>query len=194
MDAADLIREFLLRFDIDDPGREGLRETPDRVVRAWEFWLSGYKQNPFDVLKSFEDGAANVDELVFQGAIPFWSVCEHHLAPFFGLAHVGYIPNGRIVGLSKISRLIDVFARRLQVQERLTQEIANALRAGLLDPLGVGVVLQARHACMESRGICKVGSVTTTSALLGVFKDKPEARAEFMSFVTMAAARSSDVL
>lgn len=188
----DLIRKFLQSLGVD-LSRGGLQETPARVTAAWEFWLSGYKQNPLEVLKTFEDGAERVDELVFVGATPFWSLCEHHGSPFFGIAHVGYIPNGKIVGLSKIARLIDILARRLQVQERLTQQIANCVQEGL-KPIGVGVVLQARHSCLESRGVQKSGSVTTTSALIGAIKGKPEARAEFFSLVTMAAERGSDVL
>lgn len=191
--APDLIRKFLQVNGIDPGEREGLKETPTRVANAWQFWLSGYQQDPLEVLKTFEDGASGVDEMVFQGTIPFWSNCEHHMVPFFGIAHVGYLPGGKIVGLSKIARLIDVFARRLQVQERLTQQVADVMHKGLR-PLGVGVVLQARHCCMESRGIQKIGSVTTTSALLGALKTKPEARAEFMSMVQMAAARGGDVL
>jgi GTP cyclohydrolase IA len=191
--APDLIRRFLRCYGIDPDRREGTKETPARVAAAWEFWLSGYKQDPLAILKTFEDGAERADEMVFQGAIPFFSSCEHHLAGIFGIAHVGYIPKGRIVGLSKVGRVIDVFSRRLQVQERLTQQIADCLWKGL-EPIGVGVVLQGRHLCLESRGICKVGSVTTTSALIGALKEKPEARAEFMAMVTMAAERGSDVL
>ena len=191
--APDLIRKFMRVNGVDPSEREGLKDTPTRVATAWEFWLSGYKQDPQEVLKTFEDGADGVDEIIFQGTIPFWSNCEHHMVPFFGIAHVGYIPYGKIVGLSKIARLIEVFSRRLQVQERLTQQIANAMLEGL-QPLGVGVVLQARHCCMESRGIQKIGSVTTTSALLGAFKHKPEARSEFMTLVQMAAARGGDIL
>lgn len=130
----------------DDAQRAGLEETPKRVADAWEFWTQGYKQKPEDVLKEFEDGADNYDEMVFQNGIPLFSQCEHHLAPFFGVAHIGYIPNGKIVGLSKLARLVEVFARRLQVQERLTTQIADALK----DTLGakaVGVVIRCRHLC-----------------------------------------------
>lgn len=162
--------------------RAGLRETPDRVAKAWEHWTQGYWQDPIAVLKTFKDGADGVDEMVFLGKIPFYSHCEHHLAPFFGVAHVGYIPNGAIVGLSKLPRLVEMYAQRLQVQERLCNQVADAMWEGL-KPRGVGVVLQARHMCMESRGISKPGVVTVTSAVRGNFKDRPEVRAEFMSFV-----------
>jgi len=175
----------LLRHIGEDPSREGLLETPERAARAWAEWTSGYAQDPAAVLKSFEDGSQGYDELVFQGNIPCYSHCEHHLAPFFGVAHVGYIPRGRVVGLSKLSRLVDVFARRLQVQERLTVQVAEALQE-VLNPRAVGVVLECRHMCMESRGIQRTGTVTKTSALLGEFRSEPDARAEFMAMVTSA--------
>jgi GTP cyclohydrolase I len=132
------------------PEREGLRETPDRWLKAWEFWSSGYQMKAEDVLKTFEDGAEKVNEIVVQTGIPIYSHCEHHLAPFWGVAHIGYIPRGRVVGLSKFKRLVDVFALRLQVQERLTQEIANAFQSAV-SPLATGVILQCRHMCMEGR-------------------------------------------
>lgn len=166
----------------DDPFRPGVLDTPLRFLKAWEFWTSGYNQDPATVLKTFEDGAQGCDEMIAQRDISFFSLCEHHLAPFFGVVHIGYIPNGRIVGLSKLARLVEVFARRLQVQERLTNQIAEALD-NHLQPVGVGVVVEARHLCMESRGVQKSGTSTVTSALRGVFKTKPEARAEFLSFV-----------
>lgn len=159
--------------------RSGLKETPMRVAEAWEFWTSGYGIDPADVLKTFEDGAEGVDEMVVVKDLPFYSQCEHHLAPFFGTATIAYIPSGRVVGLSKLSRLLDVFARRLQVQERLTCQVADALTEHL-KPIGVGVVVKARHLCMESRGICKQGHCTITSALRGAFKEQPEVRAEFL--------------
>lgn len=158
--------------------REGLLETPVRAAKAWEFWTSGYNKNPADILKVFEDGAEGYDEMVAVVDIPLYSKCEHHLADIFGTATVAYIPNGRIVGLSKLSRLVDMYARRLQVQERLTYQIADAIDTHL-SPLGVGVMIRARHLCMESRGICQQGHHTVTSALRGVFKTQPEVRAEF---------------
>lgn len=181
-----LIREFISRFDIN-PGREGLLETPARVVRAWtEFFCIGYGQNPADVLKTFEDGSENYDQLLFQANIPLVSTCEHHLEKFWGVCHIAYVPNGKVVGLSKLSRLANIFARRLQVQERLTQQIADALMEHL-EPKGVGVVLQMRHGCMEFRGIEKPGTITISSALRGCVKDEADCRAEFLSFVNTAS-------
>lgn len=179
-----LISQFLQLLG-EDPSRGGLRETPKRVIDAWGYWTSGYGVDPAQVLKQFEDGAEKADDMVFVGGIPFYSHCEHHLAPFFGLAHVAYIPNGKIVGLSKLPRLVEIFARRLSVQERLTNQVADALMTHV-EPQGVGVVMQARHLCMESRGVEKTGTITVTSAVRGNFKDQPEVRAEFMSFVQVA--------
>lgn len=175
---APLIRELLARLD-PDPTRGGLVETPERVAKAWAEWTSGYAQNPADVLKVFDDGAENYDAMVIERGIPVYSHCEHHLAAIFGTATIAYIPDGRIVGLSKLSRLTNVFARRLQVQERLTNQIADALHEHL-KPRGVGVVITARHMCMESRGINQQGHETITSALRGVIRDDPTARAEFL--------------
>ena len=160
--------------------REGLQETPDRVAKAWDFWTSGYDQNAAEILKVFEDGAEGYDEMVVVKDIPIYSHCEHHLAAIFGTATVAYIPDGRIVGLSKLSRLADMHARRLQVQERLTNDIAEDLWTHLR-PRGVGVLIRARHMCMESRGVCQQGHHTITTALRGVFKDQSETRAEFMA-------------
>lgn len=178
--SADDIVTRLLSFVGEDPTRGGLQETPKRVLKAWQFWTSGYKRDPASVLKVFEDGAERVDEMVLVRDIPLYSHCEHHLAPIFGVAHVAYIPVGKIVGLSKLSRLVDIFARRLQVQERLTNQVADAL-AEHLKPKGVGVVLECRHLCMESRGVCQQGHVTITSALRGVLRNDPAARAEFLN-------------
>lgn len=174
--------KLLRTIEGDNADREGLRETPARVAKAWEFWTSGYRENIDDILKSFADGARGYDEMVIETSIPVYSHCEHHLAPFFGVAHVGYVPESRIVGLSKIVRLVEHFARRLQVQERLTIQIADTLSTAL-NAKGVGVVIQCRHLCMESRGVQRAGVVTTTSAMRGVMLTKPEARAEFMGVV-----------
>jgi GTP cyclohydrolase I len=174
-----MIKQLLLR--VDDPERDGLRETPERFLRAFEFWTSGYHQNPEDVFKTFDGNG--YDEMVTQLSIPYFSLCEHHLCPFFGMCHIGYIPNGPIVGLSKLARLLEVFARRLQVQEKLCSQVANALMEHL-QPRGAGVVMQGRHLCLESRGVQKIGTITVTSALRGVFKDDAMVRAEFMSLVT----------
>jgi GTP cyclohydrolase I len=170
----------LIQYAGDDPTRGGLEETPSRVAKAWKFWGSGYERDPLAVLKTFEDGAEGCDEMVLVKDIPFYTHCEHHLAPFFGTATIAYLPDGKVVGLSKLSRVLDIFARRLQVQERLTTQVADALVEGLA-PKGVGVVVKARHLCMESRGVCQQGHHTVTSALRGVFKEEPSARAEFLA-------------
>lgn len=180
------VRDLLLHVG-EDPDRPGLVETPSRVLRALKFWTSGYDKDPQTVLKVFEDGAEGYDEMVFQGGIPFFSTCEHHMVSFFGMAHVGYIPNGKIVGLSKLARLVEIYARRLTVQERITTQVADAL-FGYLNAKAAGVVLQARHLCMESRGIQKTGTITTTSALRGLFLEHADARAEFMGFVNTASS------
>lgn len=159
--------------------REGLRETPERVAKAWAEWTAGYAMDPAEVLKAFEDGAEGYDEMVVVKDIPIYSTCEHHMAAIFGTATIAYIPDGKVVGLSKLSRLADVFAKRLQVQERMTVQIADALMEHV-QPKGCGVVVRARHLCMESRGTCKQGHHTRTSALRGVFKDGP-VRAEFLA-------------
>lgn len=180
--AEGLIREAL---GIIEPGeREGLVETPKRVVKAWGTWFGGYDQNVEEIVKVFKDGSEGVDEMVIEVDIPFYTHCEHHLAPFFGLASVAYIPqageDGRVLGLSKMNRLVDMFARRLQVQERLTNQIATAMEDHL-KPRGVGVLLRARHMCVESRGVQHRGCSTITSALRGCIKEEPEARAEFLA-------------
>lgn len=159
--------------------RKGLHDTPARFLRAFDRFTEGYDKSPKEALKLFEDGAESVDELVMQTDIPVWSLCEHHLLPFFGVVHIGYIPCGTVVGLSKFKRLVEVFARRFQVQERLTQQIAQAIQE-YVRPVGVGVVVQCRHTCMESRGVETQGSVTTTSAMYGALRDKSAARAEFL--------------
>lgn len=169
----------LLQLIGEDPRRGGLADTPERLRKAWSDWTAGYGADPAKVLTTFEDGANGYDNMVAVRGIPFYSHCEHHLAPFFGTATIAYIPNGRIVGLSKLSRLLDVFARRLQVQERLTCQIADAITEHL-KPLGCGVRISARHLCMESRGICKQGHETVTCALRGVFMEGA-VRAEFLS-------------
>ena len=169
----------LLQYVGEDPMREGLLETPARVAKAWKQWTSGYEVDIAKLLKVFKDGSNGYDEMVIVKDIPIYSKCEHHLADIFGTATIAYIPNGSIVGLSKLSRLADAFARRLQVQERLTTQIANALDHHL-SPKGVGVIIRARHMCMESRGICQQGHHTVTSALRGVLKTDPAARAEFL--------------
>lgn len=159
--------------------RGGLIETPLRAAKAWCEWTKGYGQHPNEILKTFEDGAENYDGILVVKDIPFYSHCEHHLAPIFGTASIAYIPKDRIVGLSKFSRLVDIYAKRLQVQERMTTQIVEAIDK-VLSPVGVGCVVKARHLCMESRGICKQGTVTLTSCLRGVFKTDLAARSELM--------------
>jgi GTP cyclohydrolase I len=171
-------RRFLTSIG-EDPDRPGLRETPARVAKAWMAWAAGYHQNPADVLKTFEDGAEEYNELIVVRNIPVYSHCEHHLAPFFGKATVGYMPNGKIVGLSKLTRLVECFSRRLQVQERMTIQIANALME-TLEPKAVGVVVRCRHLCMESRGIRTAGEETVTSAMLGELQPNLAMRTEFL--------------
>lgn len=169
----------LLEYIGENPKRGGLLETPDRVLKAWKEWTSGYDQDPKAVLKCFEDGGENYNEMVVVKNLPFFSHCEHHLTPFFGTATIAYVPDKRVVGLSKVGRILNIFAKRLQVQERLTTQIADTLQEHL-KPLGVGVLLKARHLCMESRGLATQGHHTVTSALRGVFLEE-KARAEFLS-------------
>lgn len=184
-DARQILIYRLLESIGEDPKREGLLETPQRVAKAWEEWAAGYGEDPAAVLKTFEDGAEGTDQLVLVRDIPVYSHCEHHLAPFFGVAHVGYIPNGKVVGLSKLTRLVNIYARRLQVQERLTNQIADALQDHL-GPKGVGVQVRCRHLCMESRGVRTAGSETVTNALRGVLRTEAEARAEFLDLCRAA--------
>lgn len=167
--------------------REGLAETPLRAAKALLFATGGYDEDPYELLKVFADGANSYDEMVLVKDIPFYSTCEHHLETIIGRATVGYVPNGSIVGLSKLSRVVGVFARRLQVQERMTTDIADTLMTALL-PLGVGVQLRARHMCMERRGVCQQGHVTVTTALRGAMFDNPDARAEFLALAKSDAA------
>ena len=171
-------RRFLKSLG-EDPDRPGLIETPARVTKAWKHWTSGYGKNPAEVLKAFEDGAEEYNELIVVRNIPVYSHCEHHLAPFFGKATVGYMPDGKIVGLSKLTRLVECFAKRLQVQERLTIQVANALMESL-QPKAVGVVIRCRHLCMESRGIKTAGEETVTSAMLGELQPNLAMRTEFL--------------
>ncbi len=177
-----LIEQMLSKLCNENPTRPGLEETPARVVKAWEFWTQGYGQDPAEILKVFEDGAEGYDEMVIVRDIPVYSHCEHHMAAIFGTVDIAYIPNGKIVGLSKFKRLVDCFARRLQVQERLTVQVAEALMTHL-QPKGVGVRIRARHMCMESRGVQAQGHYTVSTALRGVMKDNPASRAEFLQAI-----------
>jgi GTP cyclohydrolase I len=163
------------------PQREGLRDTPRRVEKAFRFYTEGYGKDPRQVIGTalYESDS---DEMVLVKDIEVYSLCEHHLAPFFGKAHVAYIPNGQIVGLSKLARVVEIFARRLQVQERMTQEVAHAIQ-DVLKPRGVGVVIEAAHLCMMMRGVEKQNSSTVTSCLLGLFRSDERTRAEFLKLV-----------
>ncbi len=164
---------------VPDSAREGLAETPQRFVRAFEEMTSGYRTDVDSLFKTFGDGAEGYDEMVVLRDVPFHSLCEHHIAPFFGTATIGYIPDGRVVGLSKLARVLEAYARRLQIQERLTTQVREAVERNL-QPKGVGVVIRARHFCMECRGVKKVGVETVTSALSGLLRTDAAARAEFL--------------
>jgi GTP cyclohydrolase I len=181
----DLYRELLGRYG-EDPERDGLQKTPERMEKAWEFLTGGYTKDSASILQGalFD---VDYDEMVIVKDIEFYSMCEHHLLPFFGRAHVAYIPNGKVIGLSKIPRLVDVFARRLQVQERLTREVASAIEEAVA-PQGVGVVIEAEHLCMMMRGVEKQRSTTTTSAMRGVFRSEQQTRNEFLSLVRQHGA------
>lgn len=170
----------LLQYLGEDPARGGLIETPKRVMKAWREMTCGYGCDPKELLKTFDDGAEGVDEMVTVQDIPVWSFCEHHMLPFFGKATVSYIPNKKIVGLSKLARVVDAFSRRLQVQERLTNQIADLLN-DTLNPVGVGVHLKCRHLCMEARGVKVPCSNTVTTALRGAIRKEDSCRAEFLN-------------
>ena len=172
----------LLRWAGDDPDREGLRETPDRVVRAWQEYFRGYDEDPVRYLQRTFEEVSGYDEVVLLRDIPFVSHCEHHIAPIIGKAHVAYVPRDRIVGISKLARVVHAFARRLQVQERLTAEIGDAI-ARVLNPIGVAVVIEATHACMSCRGVETPDVVMTTSRMLGLFRDDDKARREVLALM-----------
>jgi GTP cyclohydrolase I len=176
----EIIRQLLVALG-EDPSREGLLDTPKRVEKALAFLTSGYAA---DVDATLNNALFSVDynEMVIVRDIDFYSLCEHHLLPFFGKCHVAYIPHGRVLGLSKIPRLVDIFARRLQIQERLTNQIAETIREKI-DPLGVAVVMEATHLCMSMRGVEKQNSVAATSAMLGVFREDARTRAEFLELI-----------
>ena len=177
---AELYRELLLRIG-EDPARDGLLKTPERMEKAMAFLTRGYEQNANDILRGAQFDV-DYDEMVIVRDIEFYSLCEHHMLPFFGKAHVAYIPKGKVIGLSKVARLVDVFARRLQVQERMTREIADAV-VEAIHPQGVAVILEAQHLCMMMRGVEKQGSMTSTSAMLGCFRESPQTRNEFLSLI-----------
>ncbi len=172
----------LLRWAGDDPDREGLLGTPDRVVRAYEEWFAGYFEDPVEILKRTFEETDGYDEMVVLRDIRFESYCEHHVAPIIGIAHVGYLPDRRVVGISKLARIVEIYAKRLQIQEKMTAQIANAI-AGVLMPRGVGVVIEATHQCMTTRGIHKPGVAMITSQMLGEFRENPATRREFLAMI-----------
>ena len=177
---ADLTRSLLVEIG-EDPNREGLLKTPLRSSTAWQFFSEGYR---LDINKVINNAIFNEDckDMVVVRDIEFFSMCEHHMIPFFGRAHVGYLPKGKVIGLSKIPRIIDMFSRRLQVQERLTKQVANALKKAL-NPTGVAVVMEGQHMCMQMRGVAKQNSFASTSSMLGQFRKSSETRSEFLSII-----------
>ena len=184
--AEDAVRT-LIRWAGDDPDREGLLGTPGRVVRAYEEWFAGYKDHPRDYLKRTFEETGGYDEVVVLRDIRFESHCEHHMAPIIGRVHIGYLPRNRVVGISKLARLVEVYARRLQIQEKMTAEIASCLDA-VLKPHGVAVLIEAEHTCMSVRGVSKPGVSTVTTRFLGTFRDSPEDQMRFVTLVRGAAA------
>jgi len=180
-DAEEAVRT-LLRWAGDDPAREGLLDTPARVARAYRDWFSGYASDPAEYLARTFEEVAGYDEMIVLREIPFESFCEHHMAPIIGRAHVGYLPNDKVVGISKLARVVDSFARRFQVQEKLTAQIAHCID-DVLKPRGVGVVVDASHQCMTTRGVHKRGVSMVTSQMLGSFRRDARTRAEFLRFI-----------
>ena len=176
----DLVREMIVRLG-EDPQREGLLRTPERVQKAFQFLTRGYNEDPETMLKKALF-TVSYDEMVIVKDVEVFSLCEHHMLPFFGKVHVAYIPNGKVIGLSKIPRLIEIFSRRLQIQERLTTQIAETIQK-VIQPQGVGVVIEARHLCMMMRGVEKPHSAAVTSSMLGCFRDEQETRTEFLSLI-----------
>ncbi len=183
--AEDAVRT-LLRWAGDDPEREGLVDTPARVVRAYEDWFSGYAEDPVGYLKRTFEEVEGYDEMIVLRDITFESHCEHHMAPIIGHAHVGYLPNNKVVGISKLARVVQTFARRFQVQEKMTAQIANTIQ-DVLRPKGVGVVINAAHQCMTTRGVHKPGVSMVTSQMLGLFRKDARTRAEFLNMIGPAA-------
>jgi GTP cyclohydrolase I len=180
----------LIRWAGDDPEREGLRETPGRVVRAYEEWFGGYDEDPDSLLQRTFEEIGGYDEMVLLRDIRFESHCEHHMAPIVGCVHIGYLPRHRVVGISKLVRLVELYAKRLQIQERLTAEIAGALER-VLQPVGVGVVVVGVHGCMTTRGVHKHSSTMVTSRLLGAFRDQSHTRREFLASIRKGTGHGS---
>jgi len=177
----------LIRWAGDDPDREGLKATPGRVVRAYKEWFSGYDEDPNDYLRRTFEEVGGYDEMVLLRDIRFVSHCEHHMAPIIGRVHIGYLPRNRVIGISKLARLVETFARRLQVQEKMTAEIANCLNV-VLKPHGVGVVVEAEHECMTTRGVLKTDVTMVTSRMVGAFKNQKQTRDEFLSAIDLRSA------
>lgn len=173
---------ILLQYAGEDTSREGLLDTPSRVVRAWDEWFQGYTQDPVEILSRTFQEVQGYDEIVVLSGIRVESHCEHHMVPIIGEAHVAYLPTDRVVGISKLARVVDAYAKRFQVQEALTAQVADAIQE-VLDPRGVAVVIRAQHLCMTTRGVHKPGVAMTTSAMRGVFRAKAEARAEVLSLM-----------
>lgn len=172
----------LIRWAGDDPAREGLRDTPDRVARSYGEWFAGYLEDPAQILARTFEETDGYDEMVVLRNVRFASHCEHHIAPFIGRAHVGYLPRRRVVGISKLARLVEIYARRLQIQEKMTAQIAQAIE-DVLQPDGVGVVIEATHQCMSTRGVGKPGSTLITSQMTGAFRSDPSTRREFLAAI-----------
>ncbi len=185
-EAEDAVRT-LLRWAGDDPEREGLTDTPRRVVDSYREFFSGYLADPVEILQRTFEETDGYDEMVLLRDIRFESHCEHHMAPIIGRAHVAYLPHRRVVGISKLARAVDIYARRLQIQEKLTAQIANTINE-ILEPKGVAVVIEAVHHCMTTRGVHKPGAVMTTSRMLGAFREDPATRREFLAMVSKASA------
>lgn len=177
----------LIRWAGDDPGREGLLDTPARVVRAYEQWFAGYGEDASAHLARTFEEVAGYDEMVILRDIRFVSHCEHHMAPIVGHAHIGYVPRNKVVGISKLARLVQIYASRLQIQEKMTAEIANTLHR-VLAPQGVAVVIEGEHACMTSRGVKQAAATLVTSRMLGVFRDRPGTRQEFLAALTLRSS------
>ena len=179
----DAVRKLLL-WAGDDPDREGLVGTPDRVARSYKEFFAGYEQDPEEILRTTFEEVEGYDEMVLVKDIGVKSHCEHHMVPIIGRAHIAYIPNNRVVGISKLARVVDIFAKRLQIQEKMTAQIANAIE-NVLQPKGIAVVIDASHQCMTTRGVNKPESSTVTSAMRGIFKDNPRTRNEFLNFINL---------
>ncbi|MBS0211879.1 MAG: GTP cyclohydrolase I FolE [Proteobacteria bacterium] len=185
--AQDAVRT-LLRWAGDDPAREGLLDTPRRVVEAYRDWFSGYHEDPEEYLRRTFEEVGGYDDMVVLRDIAFESHCEHHMAPIIGKAHVGYLPHGKVVGISKLARVVETFARRLQVQEKMTSQIARCIESAL-KPLGVGVVIEGAHECMTTRGVHKRGVSMVTSTMLGTFREDARTRAEFLRLIDAGSMR-----